>query len=86
MVSDNLIIDGKKFASRLIMGTSLYPNLEVMNKSLELSETQIITVAIRRLNLSSEGNFLDQLKKGYILTKHCRLFYSKRSNFNCRIS
>ena len=65
MVSDNLIIDGKKFASRLIMGTSLYPNLEVMNKSLELSETQIITVAIRRLNLSSEGNFLDQLKKGY---------------------
>ncbi len=65
MESDNLVIDGKKFDSRLIMGTSLYPNLEVMNRSLELSETQIITVAIRRLNLSSEGNFLDQLKKGY---------------------
>ena len=65
MKSDYLVIDGKKFDSRLIMGTSLYPNLEVMNKSLELSETQIITVAIRRLNLSTEGNFLDQLKKGY---------------------
>mgnify|MGYP001165516721 CR=1 FL=1 len=65
MESDYLVIDGKKFDSRLIMGTSLYPNLEVMNKSLELSETQIITVAIRRLNLSSEGNFLDQLKKEY---------------------
>ena len=65
MKSDYLVIDGKKFDSRLIMGTSLYPNLEVMNKSLELSETQIITVAIRRLNLSSEGNFLDQLKKEY---------------------
>ena len=65
MKSDYLVIDGKKFNSRLIMGTSLYPNLDVMNKSLEISETQIITVAIRRLNLSSEGNFLDQLKKGY---------------------
>ena len=49
MKSDYLVIDGKKFDSRLIMGTSLYPNLEVMNKSLEISETQIITVAIRRL-------------------------------------
>ena len=50
MKSDYLVIDGKKFNSRLIMGTSLYPNLDVMNKSLEISETQIITVAIRRLN------------------------------------
>ena len=62
MKSDYLVIDGKKFNSRLIMGTSLYPNLDVMNKSLEISETQIITVAIRRLNLSSKGFFLDQLK------------------------
>ena len=65
MKSDYLVIDGKKFNSRLIMGTSLYPNLDVMNKSLEISETQIITVAIRRLNLSSKGFFLDQLNKEY---------------------
>ena len=65
MKSDYLVIDGKKFNSRLIMGTSLYPNLDVMNKSLEISETQIITVAIRRLNLSSKGFFLDQLNKDY---------------------
>ena len=32
MESDILVIDGKKFDSRLIMGTSLYPNLDVMNK------------------------------------------------------
>ena len=65
MKSDKLVIDGKKFNSRLIMGTSLYPNLDVMNKSLEISETQIITVAIRRLNLSSESFFIDQLNKDY---------------------
>ena len=47
---DELIIDGKKFASRLIMGTSLYPNLEVLNKSLEASGTEIITVSMRRFN------------------------------------
>ena len=36
-----------------------------MNKSLEISETQIITVAIRRINLSPKENFLDQLNKEY---------------------
>ena len=65
MKSDYLVIDGKKFNSRLIMGTSLYPNLDAMNKSLEISETQIITVAIRRINLSPKENFLDQLNKEY---------------------
>ncbi len=65
MKSDYLVIDGKKFDSRLIMGTSLYPNLDAMNKSLEISETQIITVAIRRINLSPKENFLDQLNKEY---------------------
>ena len=30
------------------MGTALYPNLDVLNKSLEASKTEIITVSIRR--------------------------------------
>ncbi len=58
---DELIIDGKKFESRLIMGTSLYPNLEVLNKSLEVSGTEIITVSIRRFNQEGEKFFLKSL-------------------------
>ena len=55
---DEFIIDGKKFTSRLIMGTSLYPNLEVLNKSLEASDTEIITVSMRRFNKEGEKFFL----------------------------
>ena len=62
---DELIIDGKKFASRLIMGTSLYPNLEVLNKSLEASATEIITVSMRRFNQEGEKFFLKGIKNKY---------------------
>ena len=65
MSTDELIIDGKEFHSRLIMGTALFPNASEMNKALESSGTEIITLAIRRLNLSRKENFLDQLKKKY---------------------
>jgi thiazole synthase len=48
-----LEIAGQKFKSRLILGTSRYPNPEVMLEALEESGTEMVTVAIRRLNLKS---------------------------------
>ena len=65
MSSDELLIDGRGFKSRLIMGTSLFPNLEVLNKALESSGAEIITLAIRRLNLSKKTSFLSQIKRNY---------------------
>jgi thiazole synthase len=38
-------------ASRLILGTGKYPDFEVMRQALHASETAMITVAIRRVNL-----------------------------------
>ena len=49
---DKLIIAGKKFNSRLLLGTGKYSNVAVMNESLLVSESEIITVAIRRLKFS----------------------------------
>ena len=49
---DKLFIDGNSFESRLIMGTSLFPNIDILNKSLEKSQSEIITMAVRRLNIS----------------------------------
>ena len=46
---DALEIDGKLFNSRLIMGTALFPNIDVLNKSIEISESEIITTSVRRL-------------------------------------
>jgi len=48
---DELIIGGKSFTSRLITGSGKYKNLKDMVGSLSKSESQMVTVAIRRLNL-----------------------------------
>nr|YP_009227323.1 thiG [Sargassum thunbergii]AMB49073.1 thiG [Sargassum thunbergii] len=50
---DPLIIGNKSFNSRLIVGTGKYRNLHDMTSCLEKSGTEIVTVAIRRLNLST---------------------------------
>ena len=41
-IKDKLKIDGKFFESRLIMGTSQFPNLDVLNKSIEKSESKLL--------------------------------------------
>nr|YP_011005089.1 Thiazole biosynthesis protein ThiG [Analipus japonicus]WAM61952.1 Thiazole biosynthesis protein ThiG [Analipus japonicus] len=48
---DQLIIANKTFNSRLIVGTGKYKNLKDMIECLEESQTNMVTVAIRRLNL-----------------------------------
>ena len=47
------------------MGTSLFPNQTVLEKALEISETNLVTVSIRRIDLKSEVNILSFLKKKY---------------------
>jgi thiazole synthase len=53
MSADTLVIAGKQFKSRLMVGTGKYRNHEEMNAALEASGTEIVTVAIRRLDLDS---------------------------------
>lgn len=56
---DLLEIGGKQFRSRLMIGTSQYPNPEVMFRSIEASGAEIVTVSIRRLDLrQKEHTFL----------------------------
>ena len=62
---DKLFIDGISFESRLIMGTSLFPNIDILNKSLEKSGSEIITMAVRRLNVSGDNDFIKQVNKKY---------------------
>jgi thiazole synthase len=50
-MSDELMIGGKSFSSRLILGTGRYRNMEEMVQAVEASGTEMITVAIRRLDL-----------------------------------
>tara|TARA_Y100000590_G_scaffold267943_1_gene300901 strand:- start:2154 stop:2933 length:780 start_codon:yes stop_codon:yes gene_type:complete len=52
-MADKLIIAGREFGSRLILGTGKYRSMEEMVSAIESSGTEMITVAIRRLDLNN---------------------------------
>ena len=54
--TDPLTIAGKTFTSRLMLGTGKYHDFGVMKEALEASGTQIVTVAIRRVELRAPGH------------------------------
>src|SRR5438067_1335383 len=49
---DTFVIAGKSFSSRLIVGTGKYSSPSVMVKAHEASGAEMITVAVRRVNIS----------------------------------
>jgi thiazole synthase len=63
---DALVIGEHTFSSRLIVGTSRYPNPQVMLDALEATGTELVTVAIRRVNVEDPApeSHLDLLRKG----------------------
>ena len=64
MDSDNLIIAGKSYASRLLIGTGKYKDFAQTQAAVEASGAEIITIAIRRSNIGqhpNEPNLLDIL-------------------------
>ena len=48
---DKLIIEKKKYNSRLIVGTGKYKNFEECAKAVKISGAAIVTVAVRRVNI-----------------------------------
>jgi len=67
-MQEQLVIANKKFKSRLFMGSSRYPNHQVMLDSLSASKTEVVTVAIRRVSLKKYNeNIIDILKKKYFI-------------------
>jgi thiazole synthase len=68
--SDPLVIAGREFASRLIVGTGKYPSFQLMQRAHEASGADMVTVAVRRVNISdrTKESLLD-----YIDTKKIAL-------------
>jgi thiazole synthase len=52
----DLTIAGKPFASRLLIGSSRFPNPQTMMDAIEASGAEIVTVAIRRINLADKSS------------------------------
>ena len=64
MSQDNLIIAGKTYSSRLLVGTGKYKDFAETQAAIEASGAEIITIAIRRSNIGqnpNEPNLLDIL-------------------------
>ncbi len=55
MTADPLVIAGREFASRLIVGTGKFGSLELMRDALDASGTELVTVALRRVDLDATG-------------------------------
>ena len=62
-MADELVIGGIAFRSRLILGTGKYRDMDVMNRAFEAAGAEMITVALRRLNLDdpNEKSLLDYI-------------------------
>jgi thiazole synthase len=60
-VDDPLLIAGEAFSSRLIMGTGGAPSLDVLDRALAASGTELTTVAMRRVDTAASGSVLDLL-------------------------
>ena len=62
-IKDTLILGGKSFKSRLIVGTGKYKDFAETRAAVEESGAEIVTVAVRRVNITDRGkeNLLDYL-------------------------
>ena len=71
MQKDHLIISKKKFSSRLIVGTGKYKSMSECAKAIKLSGAEIVTVAVRRVNILNKKkpllmDYIDPKKITYL--------------------
>ena len=71
MKTDFLKIANKKFKSRLIVGTGKYKNMKECAKAIKISGAEIVTVAVRRVNISDRSkpllmDYIDPKKITYL--------------------
>ena len=60
--NSSLQIGGKSFSSRLMVGTGKYKSSEIMRESLANTESEIVTVAVRRIQNNQNGeNLLEKI-------------------------
>jgi len=61
MLKDPFVLAGKEYGSRLILGTGKYKSFEETRRAIEASGAEIVTVAVRRVNITdpNQENLLD---------------------------
>ena len=76
---EKLVIAGREFTSRLLIGTGKYPSHQVMQAAHDASGAAVVTVAVRRVNISdrSKESLLDYIDpKRYFLLPNTAACYT----------
>jgi thiazole synthase len=88
--NDKLIIAGREFDSRLMVGTGKYADFPQMVAAIEASGAQIITVAVRRVNITDRNkeSLLDHidLKKYTLLPNTAGCYTAEDAIRTCRLA
>ncbi|MBJ6726569.1 thiazole synthase [Geomonas sp. Red875] len=88
--NDKLVIAGREFNSRLMVGTGKYANYQQMVQALEASGAEIITVAVRRVNISDRNkeSLLDYIdtKKYTLLPNTAGCYTAEDAIRTCRLA
>ena len=58
---DQLVIAGRPLRSRLLLGTGGFPSLELLAAAIDASASELVTVALRRIDPAARGSLVDVL-------------------------
>ena len=90
MLNDKLIIARREYTSRLLIGTGKYKDFDETKKAIEASGAEIVTVAVRRVNITKkdEPNLLDYIdpKKYTILPNTAGCYTAEDAIRICRLA
>jgi len=89
MANDTLVIAGRSFDSRLFLGTGKYKDNQTMAAALEASGTEVVTVAVRRVELDrTKASMLDHLdlKKYLLLPNTAGCYTAEEAIRTCRLA
>jgi thiazole synthase len=66
-IPEDLVIAGRRFGSRLFLGTGKFPSGEALRQAIEASGTEMVTVALRRIDPSASEDILDAIPDRVLL-------------------
>jgi len=65
--TDPLLIAGRAFRSRLFLGTGKYPSSQSLSAAIAACGTEVVTVALRRIDLGATDDIVDAIPDGVLL-------------------
>ena len=87
-IQDSFVLGGKTYTSRLLVGTGKYKDLDTNIRAIEASGAEIVTVALRRVELGSQAgkDLFAALKPYTLLPNTAGCYTAKDAVLTCRLA